>query len=521
MKNKNQSIVRSYKSIGRRLREVQRGQSMVVIALTVVAIIAAAGLAIDCGRLYYAQQELTASTQAAALAGGAALSTAPATDTAAEAQTYAQNQATQYSGVTGDLNVSPSLPNVTMVSGYPSAGCLAQSQDSLLALCSAQLSGDNAITVGEQVTVPMTFLRVLGFKTLTLTSYATASARGGSGGPYNVAIVLDTTKSMTDTDSSPQCSNTRISCALTGIRALLLALSPCAGGLSATNCGNTVTSALVTMAGPEVGNETAYNVTNPVDEVSLMVFPGLSSVSPYVADDTACPNKLPSSGAITSYNNAPVYQIVPASSDYLTADGASSLNASAKSGIVNAVGGGSCSGVSAPGGEGTFYAGIIDQAQAQLVATQSARLSKGVHTKNVMIILSDGAANATAAQMSNKTTPYPPTNECQQAITEAQAATAAHTTVYTVAYGAEPTGCTTDASLSPCQTMEEMASTWNASNPSANTDFFSDYTATGGDPTCTSAARPTTSLSGIFTQIAADLTVSRLIPSNLKVPPQS
>jgi hypothetical protein len=50
-----------------------------------------------------------------------------------------------------------------------------------------------------------------------------------------------------------------------------------------------------------------------------------------------------------------------------------------------------------------------------------------------------------------------------------------------------------------------------ASNP---LNFFSDYTATGGTSSCISAARPTSNLNEIFTEIAQDLTVSRLIPNN-------
>jgi len=45
-------------------------------------------------------------------------------------------------------------------------------------------------------------------------------------------------------------------------------------------------------------------------------------------------------------------------------------------------------------------------------------------------------------------------------------------------------------------------------------NFFSDYTAKGSDSSCISASRPTSNLNQIFTQIAEDLTISRLIPNN-------
>ena len=458
-------------SIVRRLRG-QRGQAIVMITIALVALLGAAAIVIDIGRLYHAYQELQAATQAAALAGAAVLSN----DTASEAIATATN----YSAANGDLNADSNLTNVTMMAGYPQVKCLT----SIGIPCSASPAGANAIAVREQATVGTTFARVFGVNSWTVSVTATASGRGGFNSPYNVAIILDTTASMNDTDSDSQCSSSRISCALAGIQTLLGTLSPCAGGLA--SCGT------ATSETPTVG----ANVPNPVDEVGLMVFPGLTSTS-QVPYDYTCPTTNPS---ITSYNNSPVYQIIALSSDYRTSDTASSLNTS--SDIVIAAGGGSCSGVSAPGGEGTFYAGVIDAAQAQLVANARP------NTKNVMILLSDGDATSTPSQMAGSATKYPSTQECHQAITAAQNAAAAGTTVYSVAYGAESSGCPTDTSpsITPCETMQQIAS-----SPS---NFFSDYTATGGSSSCVSASRPTSNLNEIFTEIGNDLTFARLIPNN-------
>jgi hypothetical protein len=49
-----------------------------------------------------------------------------------------------------------------------------------------------------------------------------------------------------------------------------------------------------------------------------------------------------------------------------------------------------------------------------------------------------------------------------------------------------------------------------ASSPS---NFFSDYTATGGSSTCVSASRPTSGLNTIFQEIGSDFTLARLIPN--------
>jgi len=177
--------------------------------------------------------------------------------------------------------------------------------------------------------------------------------------------------------------------------------------------------------------------------------------------------------------------------------------------VVIAGGGGSSCGVAAPGGEGTFYAGIIDSAQANLVANARP------NTKNVMILISDGAANATTSLGMKEPSPapswaYPATGQCAQAVARAQAAAAAGTIVYAVAYGAEAgtSSCSTDSSptYTPCETMEGIAS--------SPENFFSDYTAKGADSSCISASSPTSNLNQIFTQIAQDLTISRLIPNN-------
>jgi len=453
-----------------RARGDQRGQSMLLVMAAIIALLGAAALAVDTGRIYYAYQQLQASTQAAALAGASVLGASTAAD--------AISAATNYSGTGGNLNAQSNL-NATMVAGYPQVKCLT----SISLPCSASPANANAIVVQQQATVPATFARVLGFSTFTIKATATASARGGYTTPYNVAIILDTTASMNSNDNDSLCGKSRLNCAKAGIQILLQTLSPCPLGLS--SCGTASTDTATAGA----------NVANPVDEVGLYVFPGLTSTTE-VPKDYTCPSQNP---ATTHYNNGPVYQVIAFSSDYRVSDTAP-LNTS--SDLVTAVGGASCGGVAAPGGQGTFYAGAIDAAQAALVANSRP------NTRNALIILSDGDANASQTQMGGVASSYPNTQECHQAITAAQNASAAGTIVYSVAYGATSSGCSTDTNppITPCQTMEQIAS--------SPQNFFSDYTASGGSSSCVSASRPVTGLNEIFKQIGEDLTVARLIPNN-------
>ncbi len=468
----------------RHLLHDQSGQTLPIVTIMLVMLLALSGFVIDTGRCLAARRDLQASTDAAALAGGSVLPSSSAVSVA-----------TQYSAVSGNLNAQASLPGVAMVSGYPKIVCLDTLTSEGLA-CSSPANG-NAIQVKQQIVLPMTLLKLIGISSVTLGAQATASMTGATREPYNVAIIVDTTGSMNGTDSDSNCNSTRLNCALNGVQVLLQNLSPCAASLS--SCGTA----------------TNGNVASPVDRVALYTFPGLSSSSqiPYEYDcgagkPTLSPYNEPANFQIGQQpTNPPQYQIVPFSSDYRTSNQTTALNPS--SNLVKAVNGVSgCTGMSAVGGYGTYYAGVVYRAAYDLYYQQQS--SPG--TQNVLIILSDGDASAAAKAMPNASTTSgtfaSTVNQCQQAISLAQQAYQYFgMRVYTVAYGAAATGCSTDNNgLTPCQVMQNMASLPRY--------FYSDYTATGGSSNCISASHPTTNLNQIFTQIANDLSTSRLIPDN-------
>jgi Flp pilus assembly protein TadG len=469
----------------RRLSSDESGQTLPTIALMMMSLLGLTGTVIDVGHLYISYNELQAATNAAALAGAEAL---PGTN--------AVTAATNYSAVSGNLNAHGNLPGVSMVSGYPQIRCLTTLTNQSIPCVSP--GNGNAIFVKQQAVVPTYFARLFGLSSVKLLATAAAAMRGGVTPPHNVVIILDTTGSMNNTDRSSDCNTTRLSCALSGIRTLLQELSPCAS--SQSTCGTA----------------TNGNVPNSVDVVGLFAFPNVTQST--VAYDSNCSGKNPTpqgytfpSAAASSYSpgaSTATYRIVDFSSDYRISDTTTTLNSLSE--LTMASGGKShCPGMAAPGGEGTYTAAAIYAAQAALVAEKAANPG----SQNVIIFLSDGDVGATSSAMPGASTTsgiYPSTvNQCRQGVIAAQAATAAGTTVYTVAYGAESSGCSTDkVAISPCQTMQESAT-------SAAT-FFSDYAATGGSSSCVSSARPTTSLNQIFTQIAGDFTTSRLIPTNLQ-----
>ena len=558
---------RGLKRIVRDLHTDQNGQILPWLAVLMTFVFfGLSALVVDIGRGVVAYQKLQSATDAAVLAAAQMM------PTAANAQAVI-NEATAYSAVAGNANANGALmPGAQMVSGYPKLECLTTVTNWGI-LCPAAINA-NAIQVSETLKLPTYFGAVIGIPNLNVTATSTAAMRGSPRNPYNVAVLVDTTGSMGTVDNvASSCNGTRISCSLEGIRTLLGNLSPCASGSSC-------------------GAATNGNVAHPLDEAAIYTFPGMVNQQDVTNDVTCGTGSVSASGTVSAGSSnrgsggrwggggssvqwanyiapssvstspttvAPIYQLVNFSSDYASANPGSNHSTTAGSSsllqssslAVQAVGGASgCSGLAYGGW--TYYAGTIYQAQADLVAVQQARLP--VQTQNVMIILSDGDATAGTAytgtttsyilqapggptQLLNTAGAYPSAfNQCEQGVVAAQAATAAGTTVYTVAYGTQATGCMTDQSgfsitvgggggwwggggttytnsnpnnMTPCQAMQNMASR-------ANT-FYSDYTAAGNgsnnDTACQGASQSDTKIDDIFAAIAGNLSTARLIPN--------
>jgi Flp pilus assembly protein TadG len=324
----------------------RRAATGITVALLLPVFVGLAGFTIDIGHLSLVQKELQASTDAAALAGGYNIPSSTAVATA-----------NSYGAASGAKNALAGGVTATMITGFPVLKCLTSTG---VGCAGTELAGGaNAIQVSEKAPVPMWFAEILGFPSFTLTATSTASARGGTGQALNVMIVLDTTNSMqtsTDDNCGLGASATREQCALAGVQALLSGLNP------------------------------------NLDYVGLMVFPGLQSTSE-ASQDFTCGESVGSGGTQT-YGASPVYQVVGLSNNFKSSSKATTLNTG--SDIVLAVGDAGCaSGVSAPGGQGTYYAGAIGAAQTALEALSSTQTPPA---QNVMVFLSDGGANSSTAE---------------------------------------------------------------------------------------------------------------------------
>jgi len=531
----------------------QSGQVLPWVVVMLMLMLAMAGLVIDVGHAMVVQRQLQASSDAAALA---AAETLPNSNYSTVGQTYSAgtNDKNIFRGATisgGTATITPKC--LTTVSNW-GAPCTS--------------SSPNAIAVTESAAVPTFFAGIFGVHSITVSATSTASARGATPLPYNVAIVVDSTLSMVTYDSN--CGATQMNCALTGIQQLLKALYPTVDNV-----------ALFTF--PNVTNGTVSIDSNCATSINSNNFPYYRQLSSYISmlpvgswsqysgDSTgwsgmanAMPYTFPPIPTNTngytppSGTYGPTYQVAGFSNNYRSSNQATSLNSNSL--LVKAAGGVSGCGGMLPsnfdGDYGTYYAGALYAAQAALLKEQAANPG----SKNVMVILGDGDSTAPNASSSpdsasaampanssqatqtlisnsytypstwsyaNSSGSYPSWNgECGQAVDAAQyAATYSGnpTLVYTIAYGASTqsnsSNCASDTNagdhkgISPCSTLQQMSSGWSSGVTSY---FYSDYYAPGGDSGCQAADKnnQVTSLNGIFQAIATDLTSVRLIPNN-------
>lgn len=261
---------------------------------SMLAFIGIAGLATDLGHAYVAVQQLQASTDSAALAGAAVMPDLNA----------ATSNINLYSAMPGEKNAITSLTNVAVQPPtFYCASSLTSNYGLGCAAVSGYANGVNAVTVKQTALVPLWFGGLFHIPSFDISATSTASMSGGQNTPWNVAVVLDATASMSTADGGLNCTGTRESCALQGIQALLKLMYPCQAGETCTN---------------------STGVT-PVDSVSIFVFPPVETSQAkdyYGGTSLTCPTTIPTIEEYEFQNvstsspnfNLPVtstYQVVP------------------------------------------------------------------------------------------------------------------------------------------------------------------------------------------------------------------
>ena len=152
------SIRRVYMRLIQKLLKSESGQSILLIAISLVVLIGFAAIGVDVGRVSVAKGQLQNAADAAALAGAQALPSAA----------NAQAQAIVYAGIN-------SVSAADTVATTP-------------------FSGDSAkIEVVCNGTVQYTFARVFGLSSLQISARSVAQKQGMSGGPFGYAIFSGST----------------------------------------------------------------------------------------------------------------------------------------------------------------------------------------------------------------------------------------------------------------------------------------------------------------------------------------
>jgi Flp pilus assembly protein TadG len=364
----------------RSFRDDDKGVALILVSLALPAIFGMAAFAVDLGYMVYVKNRLQTAADLGALAGGTLLYKADKAAVEAKALEY----------------VNLNLPEGWSTTPTATTQCLQTLVDQGLT-CDGTTRA-NALKVSVGATAPLFFASALGYTRASFTASAMVSGANAAPPPLNIAIVMDTTASMNSTYNG-SCGSlnrpTKIQCAIAATRGMLGTLWP------------------------------------SVNQVAMFTYPGTTP-------GTVSRHYCSPSGNITVANyraasNA-AYKVLNFSTDYRGAGTPPPPGLNANSNLVKAVGGnGNCRGLQSVGGAGTYYASTIEQAQAALVAANDALVAAGQQPRqNVLMILSDGDANASSSNMDSAKL----RNQCQQGVTIAQSATAAGTWVYSIAYEA-------------------------------------------------------------------------------------
>ena len=163
-------------------RRADSGQVMPLIAFFMVTLLIFCGCVIDFGNAYRVQKALQASTDAAAVAGAGQLTLSYPANAANAIAT-----ARAYGASTGGKNLIAGVPagNVTVT---VTTSCVVSNPN-------LPCSGPNTITVKQNASVPTYFLGVLGFKSIPLSTSASACSPCDVL-PLDIALVVDRTGSM-------------------------------------------------------------------------------------------------------------------------------------------------------------------------------------------------------------------------------------------------------------------------------------------------------------------------------------
>jgi hypothetical protein len=477
----------------------ESGQVLVIVGCSMAMLLCCVGLVVDVGHAMLVQRQLQAGVDAAALAGVQHLPNAP----------VAESVALQFGPTPGMKNAVNTVGNavttakVSCLPGVPG--------------CSRRDGGVNGIAVHAQSKVPTWFGRIIGINSLTVSAKATACSPC-SVKPLDIMLVVDRTGSMCTPIACSGANKSDLYYAKEGVKTFLGFLDPTLDrvGLALLppvldsswrpNCGNPVGSGYKPWTGTPNPNVPNGNPDRGLD-------------GKYNAYDAYWPRYIPSGTRTPSWYTVASLEgagagdpnplnsyVVDVGGTWWVNDGQNGTNG--QNALVQRLG---CAG----GAGTTHYAFALEEAQFELVDRGRANV------ENVIIFLSDGAANTMPQNVANgHWSQNGPggwiQRPCGAGVHAASLAKAAGTVIYTIGYDLDGTSGTPERCQRPSSNGHH-----NASNPTETGCSGWDFTPLNGCDAESALEAMATSplhfynqplpgdLNTIFTQIAIDLAGSR------------
>ena len=491
--------------LSRRLRASSRegGQILVLTGVALVLMLCSVGLVVDVGHAMLVQRQLQAGVDAAALAGVQHLPD----------KTMAETVAYQYSPTPGSKNAVNTVDNAVTTA---TASCLAGVPG-----CSRRDGGVNGITVSSRSTVPTWFGRIIGINSMKVSAKATACSPCVVK-PLDIMVVLDRTGSMCQFGpGQPDPNCTDLNNAKAGVETFLSLLDPSLDKVGLALFPPVVQPSLISRCPVGTGYRPWDGNSNPNP-------PPSSLNGRYYGYDAWWPDVVGLGGALPGWAGAgrvwttdprgqtPSRYLVAslegadgvAADDYLVfnptpAPGSWDLNTG--SAVVQRL---RCAG----GAGSTHYALPVEEAQHELE-----RNGRGA-VQDVIIFLSDGAANTAPRNIPSSHWMYPDTwraRPCGAGVESASWAKSRGTVVYTIGYDLDAGGAAPERCLSARASDGHQGSTpepvqaWGSTAYDAIRAMATDPDGPGpGAPLFYNKPNPG-QLNDIFRAIAIDLSGSR------------
>ena len=475
----------------------QRGSIAVMAAALMIPIVGLTTYAIDIANINYNQNNLQIAVNAAALYGGQQIG-AGSTTTTTDTETWLGNY----------FNTNPLSGNSSLISGTCcTLGNLGAPY------VTAGNTTNNAIKVTKSATVNLFFGALIGTKTNTIKATAIAIASGGVAKPVNVMLILDTTASMTSSNSGTSCSlSTALNCELDGAYKILSQLNAISDNIGVVTFPPTSTAPSTSVNSSGCSSSPAY-IAYMYNNIASDTTGSYSTLAA-AENNNQTLNSMPPymSLGILNYAGSPIVNAIKGTSSttsgclkalgtstylaqalYVAQDNLCKLSGYVVGGVTGGVAN-KCNTFATQldthNGTGTTSYSTYSGA--------SATAANGL--KNIIILLSDGDSNSGALNYptGTKTRPSPISvsvipgtysdtallapayydrNECQQAVIAANVAKTASTTIYSISY-ASPNNTNTASSSTgmPCPTDASGYTNYSATgNYKSLATYFGGY----------------------------------------------